>query len=84
MTQDSSTPLKVDNSGAIELSRDRKSCHRTRHVDRRYFKVREMTFEGEVKVEWVDTHSNESDILTKPLTAEAFLRHRASLMNVPV
>ena len=35
------TVLKVDNSGAVELSRDRKSCHRSRHVDRRYFKVRD-------------------------------------------
>ena len=30
-------------SGAVELSRDRKSCHRSRHVDRRYFKVRERS-----------------------------------------
>ena len=37
------TPLFVDNSGAVELSRDRKSCHRSRHVDRRYFKVRELS-----------------------------------------
>ena len=34
--------LFVDNDGAVELSRDRKSCHRARHVDRRYFKVREL------------------------------------------
>ena len=33
------TQLWVDNSGAVELSRDRKSCHRSRHVDRRYNRV---------------------------------------------
>jgi hypothetical protein len=39
------TKLFVDNSGAVELSRDRKSCHCSRHVDRRYFKVRELAYE---------------------------------------
>ena len=42
------TVLYVDNQGAVELSRDRKSCHRSRHVDRRFFKVRELVAEGEI------------------------------------
>ena len=33
LTQEKPTVLYVDNSGAVELSRDRKSCHRSRHVD---------------------------------------------------
>ena len=74
--------LKVDNSGAVELSRDRKSCHRSRHVDRRYFKVRELSFEGELRVEKVDTADNSSDLLTKPLATDPFRRHRARLMNM--
>ncbi|KAL1503154.1 hypothetical protein AB1Y20_011214 [Prymnesium parvum] len=32
----------VDNAGAVELSRDLKSCLRSRHVERRYLKVREL------------------------------------------
>ena len=57
-------PIYVDNSGAVELARDRKSCHRSRHVDRRYFKVRELEFEGKVKVEHIDTKLNSADLLT--------------------
>jgi len=76
------TCLRVDNSGAIELSRDRKSCHRSRHVDRRFFKVRELEAHGVVKVEHVPTESNRADLLTKALTHEAFCRHRAALMDV--
>ena len=52
----------VDNDGAVELSRDRKSCHRARHVDRRYFKVREFVAEGLIFVERIDTAANLSDV----------------------
>ena len=83
LPQEEPTVLHVDNTGAVELSRDRKSCHRSRHVDRRYFKVRELTFSGELRVEHVDTKKNTADILTKPLDYEAFSRHRASLFGYP-
>ena len=72
----------VDNSGAVELSRDRKSCHRSRHVDRRYFKVRELAAEGQLHVEHIDTKLNSSDLLTKPLPIDSFTRHRARLLNL--
>ena len=78
------TPLFVDNSGAVELSRDRKSCHRSRHVDRRYFKVREVGFEGQLRVEHVDTKLNSSDLLTKPFPLPTFVQHRRRLMNLPM
>ena len=32
------TPMYVDNSGAVELSKERRSCQRSRHVDRRDLK----------------------------------------------
>ena len=75
------TPLYVDNSGAVELSRDRKSCHRSRHVDRRYFKVRELVAKGSISVEHINTHDNPADLLTKPLEYDKFEKHRCTLMN---
>ena len=78
-----STRQSVDNDGAVELSRDRRSCHKSRHIDRRYFKTREMEFEGEINVQRIDTKLNSSDILTKPLPPIDFHRHRARLMNLP-
>jgi hypothetical protein len=75
------TKLFVDNSGAVELSRDRKSCHRSRHVDRRYFKVRELAYEQHLCVEHIDTKENPADILTKPLIGPAFYKHRRTLLN---
>ena len=73
--------LHCDNSGAVELSRDRKSCHRSRHVDRRYFKVRELAFEGVLRVVHVATKLNVADLLTKPLDLAAFVTHRATILQ---
>jgi hypothetical protein len=74
--------LFVDNSGAVELSRDRKSCHRSRHVDRRYFKVRELQALGKLLVEHIPTAENSSDLLTKVLSWIAHVKHRARLLNL--
>ena len=81
LPQQSPTKLYVDNSGAVELSRDKKSCHRSRHVDRRYFKVRELAAEGHIRVEHIDTDANSSDLLTKPLAKPKFETHRRRLLN---
>ena len=82
MPQSEYAKVFVDNSGAVELARDRKSCHRSRHVDRRYFKVREMFFAKILRVLKVDTTENTADVLTKPLEAEAHWRHVRRLLNL--
>ena len=74
--------VDVDNSGAVELSRDRKSCHRSRHVDRRFFKVRELSYEGLLEVVKVPTADNMADVLTKALDFAAHWKHVRRLMNL--
>lgn len=75
------TVLHVDNQGAVELSKDIKSCQRSRHIERRYLKVRELVASGEIVVKFIDTISNPADILTKPLEFDDFFRHAAALMG---
>eukprot|EP00965_Chrysotila_dentata_P105568 3486513-Pleurochrysis_carterae.AAC.1 len=43
------TPMYVNNSGAVELSKERRSCQRSRHVDRRDLKVREYVAHGNIE-----------------------------------
>ena len=81
LPQDAPTSLFVDNSGAVELSRDRKSCNRSRHIDRRFFKVRELEAMREVKVTYVPTRDNSADVLTKCLPFDDFTRHTDALMS---
>jgi hypothetical protein len=76
------TVLYVDNSGAVELSKHRKSCNRSRHVLRRYLKVRELVALGIVKVEWVETKDNLSDILSKgTIEASQFDALKSKIMS---
>ena len=81
LPQEQPTVLFVDNQGAVELSRDRRSCHRSRHVDRRYFKVRELVGTGELVVQHIPTAENPADLLTKPLPTASFDKHVHTLMN---
>ena len=82
MTFEKPPLLFVDNSGAVELSRDRKSCHRSRHVDRRYFKVRELQALGETPDPYVykekfDTVKVRREQLTREILLHAPVRATA-------
>ena len=73
------TVLYVDNSGAVQLARDRRSCQRSRHIQRRFLKLREWQAEGHIKLVYVNTADNAADVLTKPLPAREFSKHVATL-----
>ena len=70
----------MDNSGAEALARERKVTHNSRHISRRYFKVREYQADGLLTVKHVNTSENPSDVLTKPLPPAAFRAHVSFLM----
>eukprot|EP00965_Chrysotila_dentata_P117544 3884120-Pleurochrysis_carterae.AAC.1 len=55
------TVLYVDNSGAVELAKERRSCRRSRHVDRRDLKVREYVAHGVIVVKKIYTDDNPAD-----------------------
>ena len=57
--------LYIDNSGALALAKDRRSCHKSKHIDRRYLKVREFVEDGEIRVAAVPTDENPADLFTK-------------------
>jgi hypothetical protein len=73
------TILYVDNSGAVQLARDRRSCQRSRHIQRRFLKLREWQAEGHIKLVYVNTADNAADVLTKPLPTREFSKHVATL-----
>ena len=74
------TVLYVDNMGAVALSKDLKSCQRSRHIERRYLKVRECVAQGEIVVKYRETTENPADMLTKPLDGATFRKHADTLM----
>ena len=78
------TTLFVDNEGAVALSKDIRSCQRSRHIERRYLRIREWVADGEITVQYVATKENVADALTKPLDPATFRRHADKLMNMSV
>jgi hypothetical protein len=81
LEQPEPTVLLIDNTGAISLSRDRKSCNKSRHIDRRFFKVRELEAAGVLITRHVPTEDNAADMLTKHLPHDVFQRHLIKLMG---
>ena len=72
----------VDNEGAINLASNPLSSARTKHIDMRFYFVRELVSSGTIVVDYVPTSEQRADILTKPPTGYIFREHRNFLMNL--
>ena len=79
--QDEPTTLGMDNSGAIAMSKNYISNSKTKHIERRHLKVRELTEQFIVRPEFVPTDENVADIMTKPLGKNKFEKFRRMLLN---
>ena len=61
------------------IERGRSGAERTRHIDIRYFWVKERVDRGEVKVEYLRSEDMYANVLTKPLQGSQFQRERDGL-----
>ena len=77
------TVLYVDNTSALALVKNSRSCVRTRHIERRFLKIRELIDTGHIEVKYVNTNDNTADMLTKALPRADFCRHKASVLYSP-
>ena len=68
------TKIKSDNQGAIQLTKDPRNHKRTKHIDVRYHFIRDSQDQGDVKLEYIPTQDNPSDMLTKPLCSPSLNR----------
>ena len=73
--------IKVDNMGAVYMSRNSASSARTRHMDTRHKFVNDLQEQGLIKVEFVPTAENTADTLTKNVTTELFAIHNQQLVE---
>jgi hypothetical protein len=79
--QERATVIGVDNQGAVALAKNYISNTRTKHIERRHLKIRELVEEFKVRPEFIPTEENIADILTKPLGRDRFQKLRRVLMN---
>jgi hypothetical protein len=54
---------------------------RTKHINVRFHKIRELVATGELLLEKIHTSKNAVDMLTKPITTDKF-KHCLDLTNV--
>ena len=54
---------------------------RTKHIDIRFYKIRELIVTGDIVLKKVHTSENAADMLTKPITIAKF-KHCLDLINV--
>jgi hypothetical protein len=64
------------------LDKGKIASNNTRHVNIRYFWVRDRVQNGELKFVYTPTEEIVADVLTKPLQGERFTKLRAMLLNM--
>ena len=72
----------TDNQASMEWSRNAGQHQRTKHVALKYFFVRDIVRDKIVKVRYISTKENVSDILTKSPSKQVFAYLQPRLMNI--
>jgi hypothetical protein len=81
-TQVSPTIIFEDNTGCLVLSKDEAVLHnRTKHIDIKYHKIRELVAGGVINVVQCSTTDMIADVLTKLLPRDTFEHFRQVLMG---
>jgi hypothetical protein len=73
--------LYCDNHSAIYLAKNQVYHAKTKHIDVRFHKIRELVATDELLLEKIYTSENAADMLTKPITSDKF-KHCLDLTNV--
>ena len=77
------TDLYVDNKGVIDISQDYLANERTKHIERRHLKIRELVLDAILRIQYIASADNIADIFTKPLDKKTFIPLRTKLLNLP-
>ena len=71
--------IKCDNTSAINLSKNPIFHSRAKHIDIRYYFLRNHMQKGDIMLEFISTENQLADIFTKPLCDERFSTIRREL-----
>ena len=67
--------VKIDNIGAIFMSENNTSTSSTRHMDTRWHYVNDLQKDGLIKIDFVASEDNASDVATKNVTVDVMDSH---------
>ena len=79
------TPIKCDNTSAINLSKNPIQHSRTKHIEIRHHFLRDHVQKGDIELQYIHTDKQLVDIFTKPLDEKRFCYIRRELgMSQPM
>jgi len=79
-----SLPIKIfiDNQSTIRIIQNDIEHDRTKHIDIKYYFMKEKISEGIILPEWIETGKQLADVFTKSLSLNTFTKLRDTLMMV--
>ncbi len=63
------------------IENGKSTSDRTRHINVRYYFIKDRIDSGEIKLEYIPTEEMAADTLTKPLVGTKFKELKAKLLN---
>ena len=73
-----------DNTSAINISKNPMMHTKTKHIAIKFHFLRKLVQDKEVRLEYVNTKEQITDIFTKPLPKDIFLYLRGKLEVIPL
>ena len=73
------TVILCDNQSCIKMIENPVFHDRSKHIEIRYFYIRDMMQKGAIKLQYVSTDEQVADVLTKPLSQVKFEYFRYKL-----
>jgi hypothetical protein len=72
--------MYCDNVGAIFMAETATATARTKHIDARYHFVSEYVESGFLKIDFVNSKDNKSDMFTKNVLSELYDKHKGTFI----
>ena len=79
MQQAKPTPLLCDNQGVIKLAKNPIFHERTKHVELDCHFIRQLVEDGSINLQYCPTEDQTTDILTKPVGPDKYVKFRDKL-----
>ncbi|GJU42070.1 putative RNA-directed DNA polymerase [Tanacetum coccineum] len=76
LTQEEGTIVNCDNMSTIKLSKNSVMHNRSKHIDVRYYFLRDLVNDGAIELRYCNTLAQVADIMTKPLKVDQFEKLR--------
>ena len=82
--QQNTITVYEDNQSSIVLANKNKgsTITRTKHIQVRFFYVKQLIEQNHIKIEYLPTEEMVADILTKPITGKLFIKLRNKILNI--